>query len=90
MSDIKKEEQIKSLVIEMLKDSNKAMIKKIDSLLLSGCIDVGNWNNEAGKMVLPKCIVAALLDSEITQFSGKGTSYEKRNKKEIKNIRYFL
>jgi len=41
-------------------------------------------------MILPKCIVIALLQNESRQYSGRGTSFEKRVKREVKNISYFL
>mgnify|MGYP003338283452 CR=1 FL=1 len=84
---MEKKEKIKSLVIDMLKESNNAMIKKIDKLLTSGAIDIDNWDE---RMILPKCIVTALLQDESTQYEGKGTSFEKQVKKEVKNLKYFL
>ena len=85
-----KTEKIKKLVIEMLNNSHEAMIKKIDSLFISGCIDTESWDENNMPMILPKTIVAALLEDETTQYYGKGTSFEKEVKKEVKNIRYFL
>lgn len=41
-------------------------------------------------MILPKCIVTALLQNESRQYEGKGTSFEKTVKREVKNITYFL
>ena len=32
-------------------------------------------------MILPKCIVTAILQDESTQYEGKGTSFEKQVKK---------
>lgn len=90
MKNTNKKNQIKSLVKEMLNESNKTMINKIDNLLKSGCIDIEQWNQNNNSMVLPKCIVTALLQHESEQYSGKGTSFEKSNKKEINNIRYFI
>ena len=90
MKNTNKKNQIKSLVKEMLNESNKTMINKIDNLLKSGCIDIEQWNQNNNSMVLPKCIVTTLLQHEREQYSGKGTSFEKSNKKEINNIRYFI
>ena len=41
-------------------------------------------------MIIPKVIVAALMESEATQYNARGTSFEKKIKKEVKNLRYFL
>lgn len=83
-------EQIAELVKEMLNESHEAMIKKIDKVLNSGCVDVESWSKDNSPMILPKCIVTAILQNESTQYEGKGTSFEKQVKKEVKNIRYFL
>ena len=83
-------EQIAELVKDMLTESYEAMIKKIDKVLNSGCVDVESWNKDSSPMILPKCIVTAILQNESTQYEGKGTSFEKQMKKEVKNIRYFL
>lgn len=41
-------------------------------------------------MIIPRCIIMAILEHESQQYSAKGTSYEKRIKKEVKNIQYFI
>lgn len=83
-------EKIAELVKEMLNESHELMIKKIDKVLNSGCVDVESWSEDNSPMILPKCIVTAILQHESTQYEGKGTSFEKQVKKEVKNIRYFL
>lgn len=83
-------EQIAKLVKEMLTESHKDMLKKIDKVLNSGCVDIESWSKDDSPMILPKCIVTAILQDESTQYEGKGTSFEKQIKKEVKNIRYFL
>ena len=85
-----KREQIKILVEDILKESHKAMVKKIDEVLESGAIDVDGWDDINAPMILPKCIVTAILQNESRQYECKGTSYEKQVKKEVKNIRNFL
>jgi hypothetical protein len=85
-----KKAKIKSLVSDMLKDSYEAMIKKIDKALDSGAIDVDGWDEHKSPMILPKCIVTAILQSESTQYEGKGTSFERQVKKEVRNIRCFI
>ena len=87
METINKREKIKSLVLTMLEDSYDSMVRNIDKALDSGAIDVDGWDET---MILPKCILTAVLEQESTQYSAKGTSFEKEVKKEVKNIRYFL
>lgn len=83
-------EQIAELVKEMLNQSHKVMLKKIDKVLNSGCVDTETWNKYGSPMILPRCIIVAILQDESTQYEAKGTSFEKEMKKEIRNIRYFL
>lgn len=85
-----KKNKIKALVTDMLNQSHEAMSKKIDKALNSGAIDIDSWSESHSPMILPKCIVTAILQDESTQYEGKGTSFEKDIKKEVKNIRYFL
>ena len=85
-----KRKAIKNLVKEMLEDSHEKMLQKIDKVLNSGCVDIEGWDSEIGKMVLPKCIVAAIIEDEARQYYGRGTSFEKQVKKEIKNIKNFI
>lgn len=90
MTNTQKKRKIKSLVKEMLKESHNAMIGKIDHVLNSGAIDIDAWSESYNPMILPKCIVTAILQDEGHQYEGKGTSFEKRVKREVKNISYFL
>lgn len=85
-----KKVKIKSLVSEMLNDSLNAMLNKIDKVLESGAVDVDGWDETHNSMILPKCIVTAILQNESMQYEAKGTSFEKQVKKEVKNIRYFI
>lgn len=85
-----KKEKIKALASDMLKESYEAMIKKIDRALASGAIDVDAWDEKSSPMIIPKCIVTAILQDESTQYEGKGTSFEKQIKSEVKNIRYHI
>jgi len=89
MTTQEKKNKIKSLAEDLLKESFDNMIKKVEKALNSGAIDVNSWN-ENTPMILPKCIVTAILQDESMQYEGKGTSFEKQIKKEVKNIRYFL
>jgi hypothetical protein len=82
---------LKKIIVEMLEESNKSMIKKIDRLLDWGVVDVESWGElEYGKMILPKCIIMALLINESDQYSAKGTSFEKESKKQVKNLIRYL
>jgi hypothetical protein len=85
-----KKEQIKELVIDMLNESHETMIKKVDKALDSGAVDIEGWDLSNGPMILPKCIVTAILQQESTQYDGTGTGFERRVRKEVKNIRYFI
>jgi hypothetical protein len=85
-----KKDKIKSLVSDMLKVSHEDMIRNIDKALNSGAIDIDAWDESKNPMILPKCIVTALLEQESTQYDGTGTSFEKQIRKEVKNIRYFI
>ena len=90
MEAVSKKEQIKGLVVEMIGYSQEAMLEKLERVMNSGCIDIEGWDEENGKMLLPKTIVTALLESESYQYSGKGTAYERKIKKDVRNIRYFI
>jgi len=90
MTTKEKQIEIKSLVADMLNESYNAMINKIDRVLNSGAIDIEGWEKDCSPMILPKIIVTAILQNESTQYEGKGTSFEKKIKKEVKNIRYFI
>jgi len=90
MTAAAKKRKIKALAKWMLKDSKKKMEEKIDKALNSGALDIDNWDENNCSMIIPKIIVAALMESEATQYNAKGTSFEKKIKKEVKNLRYFL
>lgn len=86
-TDINKD-KIKKLVVEMLNDSHSSMLSKIDRVLSSGCIDLDGWDSNS--YVLPKTIMASLLQRESHQYMGIGTGFEKQVKKQVKNISYFI
>ena len=62
--DKNKKAKIKKLVEEMLNESHKAMLKKLETVLNSGAIDIDGWVENISPMIIPKCIVTALLQSE--------------------------
>lgn len=90
MTTEQKKAKIKLLVKDMLKDANRTMIQRIDTALNSGAVDVDGWDEKVAPMILPKCILTAILEHQATINNGSGTGYEKRIKKEVNNIRYYL
>ena len=87
---MEKREKIRQLVLGMLNKSHDTMTKKIDKLLDSGAVDIDSWDEVSNSMILPKCIVTAILQNESHQYEGKGTSFEKQVKKEVNNLLYFI
>ena len=90
MTTQEKKDKIKLLASDMLRESYEAMLKNVDKALNSGVIDIDSWDDSNSPMILPKCIVTAILQKESGQYEGKGTSFEKQIKKDVRNIRYFL
>ncbi len=90
METNEKIEKIRELVHDMLTESYGVMVKRIDRAIYSGAIDIDAWNPNDKPMILPKIITTAILRNESTQYDGKGTSFEKQIKKEVKNLQYFL
>jgi ribosomal protein L17 len=90
MTTKQKRKAIKVLADEMLKDSYKHMKEKIDKALDSGAVSVDDWDPNNAPMVVPKCIIAAVLEDEATQYTARGTGYERKIRKGINNIKYFI
>lgn len=90
MTTLQKKKAIKKLATNMLKESNKLMLQKIDKALNSGAIDVDAWEENSSPMITPKIIVTAILVNESKQYEGKGTCFEKLIKKEVNDLQYFL
>ena len=90
MTTQEKKDKIKKLTVEMLNDAVSEMEKSIDRALNSGAIDVDNWHESLNPMILPKTVLIAVLENEASQYYGIGTSFEKRVKKEVKNIKCFI
>ncbi len=82
----KNRKKIKKLAVDILKDSFKHQLAKIDKALDSGAVDIGGWDENYNPAILPKCIVVAVLNSEASQLDGKGTKFEKQLKKDVKRI----
>ena len=85
-----KKEKIKELVKEMLIESHNKAMQNIDRVLNSGCIDIDSWDEKIAPMILPKAILTAILENEAIQYTAKGTIFDRKIKKEVKNIKYFL
>ena len=90
MTNTQKRNKIKKLVNDMLKDSYKQTAKDLETILNSGCVDIDGWSAESTPMILPKCIVTAILQKQSRQYSATGTSFEKEVKKEVSNISHFI
>lgn len=87
---MEQKEKIKALVIELLNTSHEAMINKIERAINCGAIDIESWDENNSPMIIPKIIATAILERESTQWSAKGTSFEKKIKREVKNLRYYI
>jgi len=91
MKTAAKKTQLKKLVKELLKESHKAQIEKIEKALNSGAIDIDSWDSENNPMITPKIITTAILeDAAATHYSCRNTTFERQTKKDIKNLRYFI
>lgn len=92
MTTKQKKSEIKKLAKFQLKMAMNMMIDNIDKALNSGCIDIDEWDEKHHRMIIPNTIVVAILEDAAasTVLNGRGTSYEKKIKKEVKNIRYFI
>lgn len=86
-----KKNKIKKIVKELLKESHKAQIEKIEKALNSGALDLENWDPENNPLIIPKIITTAILqDAAERHYTCKNTTFERQIKKEIKNLRYFI
>lgn len=90
MNAEQKKAKIKELALAMLLQSYEAMCKKVDKAIKAVGDEVENWDENNNSMILPKCVVTALLQDESTQYDCAGTVFEKQVKAEVKNIRYHL
>ncbi len=86
METKEKKEKIAELVLEMLEWSHENMKKKIQKAINCGAIDIDGWDPNNKQMAVPKCIVAAMLRNESWEYEGRGTSFEKKIKRDIENI----
>ena len=82
--------KIKELAVEMLKNALPHMEELVEKALNSGAIDPDSWDENSNPMILPKCIVVAVLESTADQYKATGTSFEKEVKKEVRNLRCFV
>ena len=83
--------KVSDRVYSLLRDSVQSIENKVVKLLKSNCIDFESWDENVEPMLLPKCIATAILEDESTKYACKGSaSFEKRVKKEVKNIKLFI
>lgn len=85
-----KQEKIRAHVVDMLEMSYNAMLKKVDRAINCGFFDIEAWDENDAPMILPKIIVTAILQDEGGQYSGKGTKYEKKVKRDANKLQIFL
>lgn len=90
MTKKQKERAIKKIVKELLKEAHKDAILKIGKALKSGSVEVSGWSKDTKPYYLPKVITTAILQDVATTYDGEGTGFEKKIKKEVKNIRHFI
>ena len=81
--------KLENLVREILGTSIIEMQKKIEKVLNSEAVNIDSWEEDNAPMILPKSIVAAILEMEAIQYLGRGTSSEKQVRKNIKYIKYY-
>ena len=89
MTKEEKKQEIKKLVNDSLDRSLIVMKKQTDRVLNSGAIDIDSWDCDNNPMILIRSILTAILQDESTKHFG-GSYWEKKVKKEAKNIMYFL
>ena len=90
MNTQEKKNKVKELVRDMLIESHQKALRNIDKVINSSAIDIDSWDDKKAPMILPKCILTAILENEARQYTARGTKYEKQMKKEVKNIHYFI
>jgi len=83
-------QKIEAHVNEMLAESIQHMSQKVKKAISCGALDIENWDEKDAPMIIPKIIIQAVLQSEAEQYSAKGTSFERKINKEVKNLRYFI
>jgi hypothetical protein len=79
--------QLKQQVKKMLKESNKRLLEKFDSLLLSGCIYKGEIKDMSFEnFSLAKKMFWALLQNE----TNKQRPLDRKNRKDAENMGLFI
>lgn len=85
-----KQTKIAKLTEEILTDSLELMKKDITRAINSGALEIDEWDENSIPMIIPKIIAVRLLEKSAEGLKGKGTSFEKHIKKEVKNLSYFI
>lgn len=69
---------------------NNEITQLIKKAVNSGALDIEGWEPDQNPMILPKIIAIAILENIAEGLKGKGTSFEKQVKKEVKNLKCFI
>lgn len=75
--------EVRKKTRELIQYTSKWMRRDLEKVLSSGCINLNNWESN---YLLPKTIMLALHQEQMRNYDGRGTSYERKIKKEAKNI----
>lgn len=83
-------EVIEQHTVKMLEGAVNSMRKLIRKAISSGAIDVDGWDKDVNSMILTKAILIAVMETEVKQYTVRGTSFEKGLNEDVKNLKYFL
>lgn len=88
MSDETKKAIIRQHAEKTIDNAVKAMKENLERVLKSGCIGFDEYNENVNPMVLPKAIVTALLEEEVSQLvpSFKNKEFDENRK----NVKHFI
>ena len=76
---------------ECLKYAVKEMQDNIDKAIKSGAVNITGWEPDFAPYIMPKTIVCAVLEHEAARhINTVPKAYERKVKKCVRNIRYFL
>lgn len=85
-----KKAKIELLANELLKCSVENIQQSIKKAIECSGVDIESWDEDSGPMILPKAILIATIENEARQYYCTGTSFEKKVKKDVKNIKLFI
>lgn len=90
MTHEEKKQKIQFHTERLLAEAYAHAERAINKALNSGALDIDGWDADIDPMILPKIIVITLLENEADQYKATGTSFEKRVKKEVANLKRFV